>query len=268
MRIILIAQARNTTSHTDMEFVEKPMSYFIERLASGQSFSLPGFSDAEWIAMLQRRQGEITALGQEFTAEIGARLEAAFQSHREDETYMRAVPKALRQIGPIADDVDSYIKNHGMETIPLYERDLVTDDLAEKAKLWPFINQLRQMRTVVVSHAAIRGIRWVLHYDAFIEISTPNFHKEDGGIERVVEECIDVYKKLDKPVVFLFSAGMSAAAMIHLLHDRVKGSYLIDVGSMWDAFCGVGEQRTWRAKLYADPVQYEHWVLKNTANHV
>jgi hypothetical protein len=135
---------------------------------------------------------------------------------------------------------------------------MVMDDLAANAGLYPFIHQLQKMCTCVIGNEALRGLDF-LGYDHFVSVSSPNLHMEENGIERAV----DMAYAFGKPAVYLISAGVSAALIIDKLHDLISDSFFIDCDSIWDAFVGIGGQRTWRAKLYASPKAWHKWKAKN-----
>lgn len=244
-----------------MRLHEKPIEWYVDRLARGDHFSLAGYSDAEWLCVLGYRLGETTGLGQVISAEHGDLLADVLHRRRRDKRFLFAVPKCLVDASrPVFGDgcIDWWLGHNDLR-IEAYERDMVTDDLARGAGLYPFIKQLKQTETVVIGPRPLRGL-YFLGFRHFVEISTPNLHLERGGIDRAVGEAL-IYKR---PAAYLVSAGVSAAVIIDRLHDEApRGSSLIDCGSIWDAFVGIGGQREWRAKLYANPQEWERWKRKN-----
>jgi hypothetical protein len=74
---------------------------------------------------------------------------------------------------------------------------------------------------------------------------------------------VEAAKRYGKSAVYCVSAGVSAAIIIDQLHDTLPDSCLLDCGSIWDAFVGIGGQRQWRAELYANPKAWERWKRKN-----
>ena len=115
------------------------------------------------------------------------------------------------------------------------------------------------MNTVVISNESLRPIHAFLPYDHFIEISTPNFHRQPGGIENAAHQAI----AYGKPAVYLVSAGMSAALIIDKIYDYIPDSFFIDCGSIWDGFVRVGGQRAWREMLYMDERRWTRWYRRN-----
>jgi len=239
-----------------------PIETIVERLSNNEYFSMAGYSDAEWFSILRHGIGRKTGLGQILDAETGKKLADIMRRRQDDPRFLFAAPGVLwegvyfikaritQRINRFSDENDLHID--------WYERDMLTDDLAAAAGLYPFINQLQKMHTVLIGNEALADIDFPM-LDNFIGISSPNLHLEENGIENAVEEA----KRWGEQGVYLVSAGMSAALIIDQLHDEIPNSWFIDCGSMWDAFVGIGGQRGWRAELYKNPKKLEEWKHAN-----
>ena len=241
---------------------EFPIDYYVDRLKRNDFYSFAGYSDAEWFSLLGIRLGQETGLGQILDGKTGNRLADVLHRKQYDPRFLFAAPKCLWEeeiyvnMG-LGRWITNYLDTHRIR-IEFYERDMVTDHLAERAGLKPFIEQLQAMPVCVIGNAALRGLDF-LGYQHFVEISSPNLHLEEGGIERAVASAITCGVR----GVYLVSAGMSAALIIDQLHDAIPKSFFLDCGSIWDAFVGIGGQREWRAKLYSNPKRLKEWKRRN-----
>lgn len=237
---------------------EKPMSWYINRLRRGMSFCFPGYSDAEFYSMMGVRAGDTSGLGQVLDPTHGKRLIDVMRRRQKDPKWFFAIPKCLWSL-PVfeAYSIDTFLREQGIQ-IEGYERDMVLDDLARDAGLFPFITQLQQMDTVIIGPEPLQNALGFLDYKEMIEITSPNLHMTEAGIEFAAERG---YKYQD--VVFLISAGVSAPCIIDLLYENNPDNTYIDCGSIWDAFAGIGGQRQWRANLYANPDKLNSWRRKN-----
>lgn len=245
-------------SGTTVKIHHESIGHIVNWLDTGQHFSMAGFSDAEWYCILGERAGERTGLGQILDATHGQRLLDILRRRQSNSRFVFAVPSCLYDLPSFCNgEIDWFLGNKGIR-IEALERDALTDDLARNAEMYPFICQLQKMPVVVIGPAALRGLEF-LRPRRFIQIATPNLHLEPNGIERAVAEA----RRFGKRAVYLVSAGVSAAVIIDQLHDAIPRAWLIDCGSIWDAFVGIGGQREWRAKLYADPEAWEEWKRKN-----
>jgi len=237
-----------------MTIRENGLNYYIDRLQRKDYFSLPGYGDSEWLSITGTNIGSLSGLGQLHSEKIGAMLRKTLRTP--DPTYLRATAKIIQTL-PVWDNIQKYIREHHEADGDYYERDMITDDLAAAGGLYPLIEQLRKMHVVLIGNPSLENIDF-LNVQKFIPISTPNFYEEMYGIKWVVREILEY----NQPAVYIFSAGMSAAVMIRELHGKIPGSFLLDLGSMFDAFTGAGAQRQWRRDLYTHPEQYETWLKK------
>jgi hypothetical protein len=138
-----------------------------------------------------------------------------------------------------------------LKRVELLEHD--TMDVAVRlGGLVPFIRQLREMPLTVVGNSAHRKLTW-LRYDSFIEVSYPNCLQE---VPRVLEEA----KRIGGGRVYSVSAGMPAAIITKGIHQMFPDVFALDLGSVWDAFIGIGGQRPWRNLLYNDREKYDEWL--------
>lgn len=238
-----------------MQIIERPIEYYVNRIKNKDYFSFPGYGDSAWICMLKEkvRLGTRSGFGMLHTEETGDALIESLAI--EDPNYLRAAPKAI----PILfkpEKLQNFFRDNALSDV-FYERDMVLDELAEKAGLYPLISELQRHSIVFVGNPAFKKLD--IFDFTFISTGTPDFHLDYAGMDRVVEDIL----KEQIEGIYLFAAGMSSALMISRLHGRVPNSYFIDVGSIFDAFVGIGGQREWRAKLYEDEKLLKDWKQKN-----
>lgn len=246
-----------------MRIMKYPVSYYVQRLQRDNHFAFVGYSDAEWFSIVGHDIGRETGLGQILDSETGIRLLDVLKRRHTDPNFMFASPACIWYwedmiSAGIPTKISSVLAGCGINDITFYERDIVLDDLAAAAGLAPWIKQLRSMRTVLIGNEHLRNLS-ILSHDLFVEVSCPNLHLEINGIEKAVDEILSY----GRPAVYLVSAGMSAALIIDQIYDHIPKSSFIDCGSIWDTFVGIGAQRGWRQKLYADPQRYQEWIDKN-----
>lgn len=238
----------------------KPIEWYVNRLQNGDHFSFAGYSDAEWLCILGLREGGHTALGQTLSSAHGSLLAAVLRRRQHDKRFLFAVPICLLDgsMDVFGDGIiDWWLGKHSI-IMEAYERDSILDDLAAKAGLYPLIYQLQRMDLCVTGPKELAGLDF-LRMKNFVPISTPNLHMEPGGIDDAVNRVLARPQK-----VTLVSAGVSAAVIIDKLCDALPvGSFLIDCGSIWDAFVGIGGQRQWRAELYRDEARLIEWKRAN-----
>jgi hypothetical protein len=118
--------------------------------------------------------------------------------------------------------------------------------------LVPFIQQLKEMKTCIISNESLRKLTF-LEYDQFIEVAYPNCLPD---VERVIRQA----QEIGEGYVYLISAGMPAVLMSQGIHSVLDNVFALDLGSIWDAFVRIGAQRGWRRELYEDKNKYNSWL--------
>jgi len=253
-----------------IEFKHKPIEYYIELMKRKKYFAFPGYSDAEWFSILGERIGHTTGLGQVLDATHGGKLLDVFERRADDPRWMFAVPECLWDFPQLKTVEGNRIENlmRGRQiSCPFYERDMVTDNLARRAGLYPLVKQARKMQTVMIGPVEFYPQMFQsLKLKRFVLIPSPNLHMKNNGIEKCVETVlggISQRRSSTEDALYLISAGVSAAVIIDRLYQVLPNNFYFDCGSIWDAFVGIGGQREWRADLYASPERLEQWKRKN-----
>lgn len=248
---------------------EHPIEFYIDKLKNNEYFSMSGFSDAEWLAMEKSRirpkenngLGNRTGGGQLYTHNIGDALREALKV--KGDNYYKMVPECMVTHDWVYGKprMEQFMKEQNIpeEDRVFYERDQVTDDLAREAGLNPLIKQLIKMDVVFISNSFVKNIKYFMPYKHFIEIPKLDVYEEEDWLNKYTQKVLDY----GKPSVYIFSAGFAAAPMIGRLHGKIPSSFFLDLGSMWDCFVGVGNQRGWRAELYANSERWWNWIETN-----
>lgn len=241
-----------------MKIINRDIQYFIDRMKNREYFAQAGFSDAEFYCMMNIRSGTCTGLGQVIDPTYGIELIDVMQRRQEDENFIFAVPMCLQDLPAFEGGrIDSFVG--GIEAV---ERDMITDDLARNALMFPFIEQLRKMDVVVIGNRHLAYLDFMEY--RHVQIDSPNLHLqiEPNGIQNAVNEAASV--TYEGGTAFMVSAGVSAAVIIDKLYAIHPDNFYFDCGSNWDAFVGCGRQRSWRKYLYAHPQELELWKKANT----
>ncbi len=241
------------------------INHYMNWIREGQHFAFAGFSDAEWYSILGMKHGMTTGLGQTISYEHGKKLFDIIKRRHTEKWFLFAVPKVLWTMPGFAEGQIDWFLGKNDIVLEGYERDMVTDDLAREAGLFPLINRLKYMKVCVIGNKDLRNLKpQVVNYDYFVEISSPNLHLEPNGIERAIQQARMWGNNVNGDhLIYIVSAGVSAACIIDGLWGSVPPAWMMDCGSIWDAFVGIGGQREWRAELYKNPAMLEKWKFDN-----
>ncbi len=229
----------------------KPIKWYANKIRKNEYFSQGMYGDGEWLGIFEERIGKTNAEDTIYTADLCRELrESLFFKSKNFYFSAPTVLKRADWTGIGERKIDAFLETRNLD-IEFYEKD-EWDKAMKTGELKIFIKAIREKNVVIISNKHLRKLPF---YDHFIEIDYPNCFDQ---IERVIKEILDY----GKPAVYLFSAGLPATLFVQRLHNKVENSWFLDVGSIWDAFVGIGEQRGWRKELYADPVRYKLWRNK------
>ncbi len=237
-----------------MRIINKPLSWYVEKIQNDDFFSMGMYGDGEWIAILKERIGKANAEHTVYTQELCDELIQSLHFKADD--FLFSTPEVIRDTrasGIGEEKIDNFLEKQGLE-LEFYEKDM-WDRETREGNLKPLIDVLKTKNVVIVSNAALRGLDF-LNYDHFVEVSYPNCHKE---IDRAAKECLEY----GESGVYLVAMGLPAAIFVQKMHKEIPCSFFLDLGSIWDAFVGIGAQRGWRNTLYEDEKEYEKWIDKN-----
>lgn len=223
-----------------------PLQWYVDRLASGPRFSQGMYGDGEWICIFGREIGRCNAENTIYTASLCNELRQSLQ-FKHDGSFFFSVPASLETYGRFGEQIDRVTR---MEFV---DKDVWDHDV-RVGLFGPLIAQLQKMKVCIISNANLRRLEF-LRYSEFIELSYPNCYPE---IEDAARRAI----ALGSGWVHLISAGLPAALLAQRIHAAVPDAFALDLGSVWDAFVGIGAQRGWRSELYADPKRYAAWLAQ------
>jgi hypothetical protein len=209
---------------------EHPLEWYTDKLKNLEYFSQGMYGDGEWYAIFHTHIGRHNVEHTSFTKPLCDALEQSL--HYSKDNYYFSVPSILSHPSVnIAKDIDKIC------LLEFVEKDC-WDKWTREGTLVPFIKQLQDMKVCIISNKALRGLTF-LQYDEFIEISHPNcFGEIDSVMERVKDVGNDCVQKI---------------------HSEYKNVFALDLGSIWDAFVGIGGERGWRGEMYADQTIYQQW---------
>lgn len=224
-----------------------PLSWYVDRLRSADYFSQGMYGDGEWLAIIGQHVGKCNAESTDYSPQLCYYLKKSLK-YRHD-NYLFSVPETLK---------DTWIGQEAARlAVPcagrLVEKDLPWDVETRTGGLVAFIRQLQQMKVCVIGNRFLRALTF-LNYDQFIEVSYPNCYPEIPRIMARVREIGGSGR------VYVVSMGLPAALVTQQIHGLYPDVFALDVGSIWDAFAGIGGQRGWRKNRFQHPELYREWL--------
>lgn len=190
------------------------LDWYIDKLKSGEHFSLARYGDGEFLCMWGKNGGNSN--GCRYSPELREALLDSMK-REDDPSFIYGVQRVLPQ------DANRIQKEY--PNIDWHDSEFLSEAVAE-GSLFPFIKQLQKMNTHFLVNESI---------EPFIKVHFP----------KSLYTIIPPSNAFDYPfpinpiddTVYLFSAGMASNAWISKLHGKSK-CWLIDVGHIWDPFVG------------------------------
>lgn len=240
---------------------EYNLDWYVQKLKRGERFGLGMYGDGEWQAIFRHalkmkrftQNCEATVYDDKLCEEMAESLKYGGRNFlfSAPDTF-KVVPEYF-QYEAMA-DASAHIM--GCDGIEYVEKNVWNKEMKEGG-LWPLIEQLRKMPVYFIGNAYLRGLTF-LKYKKFFEIGYPNCYL-DGSFQKAKDDVVE----FGKPGVYLIAAGIPAALMAQHIHKNVADATVIDTGSIWDGFVGIGGQRSFRHELYQDEAAWQAWAHKN-----
>ncbi len=230
-----------------MNIVRHEVSWYVEKIKKGEPFSIGMYGDGEWQCIFNKAFND------------------GFRENCEGTTYTKELSESM--LGSLKfNEPNFYFATSGMlwdgdfkrygklidklTNIEFHEKG-VWNEAMYKCELYEFIKEARNHNVCIVGNKNLKKLTF-LKYKKFIEVGYPNCY---GEMDRAIRECLDY----GSPGIYIFACGIPATLFVQKLHNKIKDSWFLDTGSIWDTFVGIGGQRATRRELYQNPEQWKEW---------
>jgi hypothetical protein len=223
------------------------LSWYIDKIKNNEHFSLGMYGD-----------GEVQCILNSF----GDRFKENCEGTLYTKELSKAMAESLKFKAPnfyfsASEDLRSLGYDKKLDQITDIE--FVEKDMWHKAMcaggLYPLIEEFRKHNVCIIGNENLKKLTF-LNYDKFIDIGYPNCFEK---LEQTKKEILDYGKE----GIYVFACGIPATLFVQSVHDQIPNSWFLDLGSIWDGFCGIGGQRPTRRELYKHPETWLEWVDKN-----
>ena len=239
-----------------------PIEWYLQKIRAGEHFSLGMYGDGEWQCIFNAFGAKFTQNAEktDYTPQLTQRMldSLRFSPNPDKPPFYFAAPDTFKtnaQYFTYEKQID-VILGRLNRRIEFVEKNVWHREMCE-GNLYPVIKELRSHNLVIVSNKMLRGLDF-LKYDKFVEVGYPNAFQD---MQRAVKECLEY----GKAGIYIFACGIPAALFVQALHGKIKDSWFLDLGSIWDGFVGIGGQRATRREFYLHPEDWLKWVNKNLA---
>ena len=240
-----------------MKRLKRPgLQFYVNKLVAGEPFAFVRYGDGEW-KVITGHMDEAVLCGRTHHMNLpglqNATAVTLTEHPRREENFYLATRCAYKG-KPGAPEYYAWLQwmwAHRVDDLEFHDCNVFAEASAE-GRLWPFVEAIRNLDAlrVVVGPRWLKDLDRVFPVDVFIEIREVDCWHDAN---RIMSRCVEV----EPPAFYSISAGVAANPLCHwLYHYKWYGrqSWILDVGSLWDPFCGV-QSRSYHKRLTADVVK-------------
>ena len=233
-----------------LEVSEKEYSLFLDKLENNEYFSLMSYADGELSFIFDRLS---VSPREVYTPDCREELINALDVCKLSNCYLATIKRPGRIYQRIVKQGKKLFKEKGLHEKDFFDSNLFYSVLM-RGKLLPLIEIFRERRVVIIGSNPLRKLNdSFFEYAKFIEVPRKRATLER---ERVLKEILD----FGKPAIYAFSAGIVSNILISKVHGKIKNSFFLDLGSIWDAFLGI-EFKGWLLKELDDSIMKKNLGL-------
>lgn len=204
-------------------------SLLAEALIVRDNFSFSRWGDGEWKALLHPGAGH-NCDGHDYFPSLGAALAEVLESHPRYLLGMQSF--AQKRMG---DEINTWLAQRKLTDLVWCDSDILHRS-SIKDELGAFMGALRQRRNVLVGPARLQPIAAALKAE-LVEIPLYN------AWESYAPTHSQIVRHLEEDTVVLYCAGMTSNVHIdHLWGEYADWVTQIDIGSLFDPFCGIASR--------------------------
>ena len=243
----------------------EPVAWYVEKLEKEESFTSLLYGDGEFMVADGEHIGQTLAFSEVVTEQLYNEMVASLLDPGTDiirgtdpnlvnhESYGGSDLDSFRKVGQ---RIDKLLTKLNL-SIPWFDG-VMWDRASREGELGPLIRALWRRQTVIVGNARLRPfaeeyLGWLL------AIPSENAVSCLDQLEGALTEWAD---RADHPV-FVLCMGLGAIPLAMRLRRAVLGCTVLDLGSNFDVFAGIGEQRGWRAEMYANKQLWQETLAKH-----
>lgn len=224
-----------------------PLGKFVNWLRYDEFFHFLKFGDGEWYCIWEN-EGIIGQGKMPLSPEVQQEMGEGLKKHSRSPIIFGMQNYSLKRW---TKNIEEFLEKNKLWHIVWANSD-VFHYASRDGELFPFVQQLRRKLIVVIGPEYLRELpEHTFGYSKFIEVPEYDAY---GEIERVEAEILATQKELGNGIVYSLSCGPLANVLIFHLWEQMLENSLINVGSLWDIFCGRRSRRYMLKRRYPDEI--------------
>ena len=213
---------------------ERPLDWFVGRLARGEPTTFSRWGDGEWHSVFGRTHGR-NCDGHDYYPQMGRELKALLMARP---SYVLGLQSLALKLWP--GRVLEWLTQTGLHDLDWVDAD-VFHDASRHGELDAVRNALKMHPLILVGPPHLAKLNQFLGFEHHVTVPPKNSYLV---WERLLTEVYAHADPMPAGGVIAVSAGMPGKLMVDKLHRRYsKRHSVIDFGSVWDVYAGVRSRR-------------------------
>ena len=243
----------------------EPLSFYVDKINRREPFTSLLYGDGEFWVMSGEKDGvEYTHYRELVTPTLRRELLASLDEDSPD--ILRGTDPHL--INPhtyqgndksVILDVGGTIRGVLGERTYAWTDGVVWENAVRAGEIGSLLKALHGRSVILVGNHRLSGVP-CLHPSSHIHIPAQNCYRSVDYIEGSI---LAVLKDVTDPIVIL-CVGLSAIPLAMRTRQHRLDATILDLGSTFDMFVGLGAERGWRNDLYRNRKNWNDLIRRNT----
>lgn len=152
---------------------------------------------------------------------------------------------------PVGQAIERYLQGRKFDWID----GTVWETAVATGQLGPFLKALKGVSSIaLVANERICGLEWWSNYESVQRFVIPK-----SNAYRAIAELETELREVPSNAIHIYCMGLGTIPLICRMRKIFPNTTMLDLGSTFDVFAGIGSERGWRGELYQD--KEKHAVL-------
>lgn len=253
-----------------------PLEHYVGLLERNEPFCYLSYGDGEWLVATGMRTGSAMQAGEVVTPWLEQEIRASLDNP--NPCILRGTDYWIvnwreyqggdaSSFVPLGHKIDALLEMRDIRFVD----GVVWERACQDGKLGPFLKALQGREVYLVGNEKLYA---GLGYHGAVEAYHYTWIPETNAVQYVAKilELVNSENSFPpdhalgatgKTPCYLLCCGLAAMPLALKIFELVPNAAVIDLGSSLDIFANLGEQRGWRAELYADKAKYRDLIRQN-----
>lgn len=226
---------------------------FTQKVINRTPFAFSKWGDGEWRSVLGVTTGA-NCDGHQYFAQMGQELRAVLQAFTQQPQYDLAMQPLSIQL--FQQRIERFLADNQLQHLRWHDADLFHWAISHPGQydsFRRFLDALRHRQLVVVGPPHLQEpLKELLSYREFVQVPLRDAYIY---LNDIVKRILAAIARCTEPPLVSVSCGMPAEILIHRIWDRASLFSMIDMGSVWDPYCGVKSRSYMRTLAVRDDWQ-------------